>query len=55
MDKDENELLETVRSAKDPTMAMIIAIGIIRDFLQQPLPLKQQEDDSLLEQGGKIE
>ena len=43
MTKEEIELLEAIRAAKDPAAAMIRAAEIIRDFLEQPLSSKEQE------------
>lgn len=42
--KEEQELIEAIREAKDPTAAMLAAIQIIKDFLERPLSLKEQED-----------
>lgn len=52
MDKNEKELLEIVRCAKDPTKSIIVAINVIKDFLQQPLSSKEQEGEIFPEQGG---
>lgn len=43
--KEEQELIEAIREAKDPTAAMLAAIQIIKDFLERPLSLKEQEDE----------
>jgi hypothetical protein len=42
--KEEQELIEAIREAKDPTAAMLAAVQIIKDFLERPLSLKEQED-----------
>ena len=41
--KEEQELIEAIREAKDPTAAILAATEIIKDFLAQPLSLKEQE------------
>ena len=43
--KEEQELIEAIREAKDPTAAILAAVQIIRDFLEQPLSLTEQEDE----------
>ena len=43
--KEEQELIEDIREAKDPTAAMLAAVQIIKDFLERPLSLKEQEDE----------
>ena len=43
--KEEQELIEAIREAKDPTAAMLAAVSIIKDFLERPLSLKGQEDE----------
>lgn len=48
--KEEQELLEAIREAKDPTAAILVAIDIIKDFLSQPLSLKEPGDEIPLEQ-----
>ena len=48
---DENELLNTVRRAKDPTLATEIALEIIRRFLLRPLSFQGQAGDCPPEYG----
>jgi hypothetical protein len=43
--KEEQELIEAIREAKDPTAAMLAAVSIIKDFLERPLSLTKQEDE----------
>ena len=42
----EKETLKVIRNAKDPTRALLAAIEVITDFLQQSLLTPEQEDDS---------
>jgi hypothetical protein len=42
--KEEQELIEAIREAKDPTAAMLAAVQIIKDFLERPLSSTEQED-----------
>lgn len=49
MTKEEMELLEAVRGAKDPTAAIMVAIDIIKGFLSQPLSLTEQGAENLPE------
>lgn len=42
--REEQELIEVIREAEDPTAAILAAVQIIRDFLERPLSLKEQED-----------
>ena len=48
--REEQELLEAIREAKDPTAAILAAVEIIKDFLSQPLSLKEPGDEIPLEQ-----
>ena len=41
--KEEQELIEAIHEAKDPTAAILAATEIIKDFLAQPLSSKEQE------------
>lgn len=43
--REEQELIEVIREAEDPTAAILAAVQIIRDFLERPLSLKEQEDE----------
>lgn len=43
--KEEQELILAIREAKDPTAAFLTAVQIIRDFLEQPLSLTEQENE----------
>ena len=43
--REEQELIEVIREAKDPTAAVLTAVQIIRDFLERPLSLREQEDE----------
>jgi hypothetical protein len=43
--REEQELLEAIREAKDPTAAILVAVEIIKDFLSQPLSSKEPEDE----------
>ena len=43
--KEEQELIEAIRAAEDPTAAILAAVQIIKDFLERPLSLKEQEDE----------
>lgn len=49
MTKEEMELLEAVRGAKDPAAAILVALDIIKDFLLQPLSLTEQGAENPLE------
>ena len=51
---EEQELLEAIRKAKDPTAALLAAVNVITDFLEQPLSLTEPGDEIPLEQGGKV-
>lgn len=42
--KEEQELIEAIREAKDPTAAMLAAVQIIKDFLERPLSSTKPED-----------
>lgn len=52
--REEQELLEAIRGAKDPTAAILAAVKVIKDFLEQPLSLKEPEDGIPLEPGEKV-
>ena len=43
--KEEQELIEVIRAAEDPTAAILTAVQIIKDFLERPLSLREQEDE----------
>jgi hypothetical protein len=43
--KEEQELIEVIRAAEDPTAAVLTAVQIIKDFLERPLSLREQEDE----------
>lgn len=43
--REEQELLEAIREAKDPTAAILVAVKIIKDFLERPLSSTEQEDE----------
>lgn len=49
MTKTEQELIELIRSHHSPDLALETAIGIIVDFLKQPLSSEVQAVDSLRE------
>ena len=40
--REEQELIEVIREAEDPTAAILAAVQIIRDFLERPLSLKNK-------------
>jgi hypothetical protein len=43
--REEQEIIEAIREAKDPTAAILTAVQIIKDFLERPLSLREQEDE----------
>lgn len=49
MTKTEQELIELIRSHHSPDLALETAIGVIIDFLMQPLSSEAQAADSLQE------
>ena len=52
--KEEQELIEAIRAAEDPTAAILAAVQIIKDFLERPLSSTEQEDEIPLEQDETI-